>query len=122
MSDRSTQPGVVVGLDGSLSSTLAVREPTIRNVAPTVVHVSSPLAVWPAVSIPAEIHRQHGRDARKLIADAIKVAEDSVQGGNRPDIDSELLCAALVPSLIELSERAHIMAVGCRGMPTALSV
>lgn len=119
MSGRSTHSGVVVGVDGSPSSTMAVRwaarEAIMRNVALTVVHVSSPLAVWPPVPIPAELHGRHGEEARKIIADAIEAAEDSVQDANRPKIDSELLVAAPVPTFIDLSKEAHIMVVGCRG-------
>ncbi len=119
MSGRSTHPGVVVGVDGSPSSTMALRwaarEATMRNVPLTLVHVSSWPAVWPAAPIPAELQREHGEEAGKVIADAIKVAEDSVADGNRPEIHSELLCAAPVPSLIDLSKEAHMMVVGCRG-------
>lgn len=119
MSGRSTHPGVVVGDDGSPSSTVAVewavREATMRNVPLTLVHVSNPPVVWPAASFMAEIYRRHDEDARKVIADAIKVAEDSVQQGNRPEVDSELLVAAPVPTLIDLSKEAHMMVVGCRG-------
>ena len=61
------------------------------------------------------IYRRHQEEARKIVADAIKVAEDSVLDGNRPEIDSELLCAAPVPTLIDLSKEAHMMVVGCRG-------
>jgi nucleotide-binding universal stress UspA family protein len=54
-----THPGIVVGLDGSPSTTMAVRwaarEATMRNVGLTLVHVSNPPAVWPAAPIPAEI-------------------------------------------------------------------
>jgi nucleotide-binding universal stress UspA family protein len=104
VSGVSSHSGVVVGVDGSPSSDLAVRwatrEATMRNVPLTLVHVSTP---------------QVEKDARKVIADAIKVAEDSVQDGNRPEIDSELLCAAPVPSLVDVSKEAHMMVVGCRG-------
>ena len=115
MPGRSTHSGVVVGVDGSPSSTMGVqwaaREAAMRNVPLTLVSVSS----WPAAPIPAELHRQHGEEAHKIVADAIKVAEDSVADGNRPEIDSELLCAAPVPTLIELSKEAYMMVVGCRG-------
>ncbi len=118
MTGHSTHPGVVVGVDGSPSSTMAVRwaarEATMRNVGLTLVHVSNPPAVWPAAPIPAEIYQRHREEARKVLADAIKVAEDSVEG-NRPKIDSELLSAAPVPTLIDLSKEAHMMVVGCRG-------
>ena len=118
MTGHSTHPGVVVGVDGSPSSTMAVRwaarEATMRNVGLTLVHVSNPPAVWPAAPIPAEIYQRHREEARKVLAEAIKVAEDSVEG-NRPKIDSELLSAAPVPTLIDLSKEAHMMVVGCRG-------
>ncbi len=119
MSARSTHLGVVVGVDGSPSSTMAVRwaarKASMRNVGLTVVHVSEPPAVWPAAPIPAVIYQRHDEEVRKLVADAIKIAEDSVQNGNRPEIDSELLRAAPVPTLIDLSKEAHMMVVGCRG-------
>ncbi|MGO9385893.1 MAG: universal stress protein [Mycobacterium sp.] len=118
MTGHSTHPGVVVGVDGSPSSTMAVRwaarEATMRNVPLTLVHVSSWPAVWPAAPIPAELQRQHGEEARQVLADAIKGAKDSVEG-NRPEIDSELVVAAPVPTLIDLSKEAHMMVVGCRG-------
>ncbi len=119
MSGRSTHSGVVVGVDGSPSSTMAVRwgarEATMRNVPLTLVHVSSWPAVWPTAPIPAELQRERGQEARQVIADAIKVAEDSVADSNRPEIDSELLCAPPVPTLIDLSTEAYMMVVGCRG-------
>jgi nucleotide-binding universal stress UspA family protein len=93
----------------------AAREATMRNVGLTVVHVSNPPAVWPAAPIPAEIYRRHQEGARTIIAEAIKIAEDSVSDGDRPEIDSELLCAVPVPSLVDVSKEAHMMVVGCRG-------
>ena len=65
MSARSTHSGVVVGVDGSPSSTMAVRwaarEATMRNIGLTVVHVSEPPAVWPAAPIPAVIYQRAPR-------------------------------------------------------------
>jgi len=118
MSARRTHPGVVVGVDGSPSSTMAVRwaarEAAMRNIGLTVVHVSGPPAVWPA-PIPAVAYQRHEDEARKIVADAVNVAEDTVQEGNRPEFDSELLCAAPVPALIDLSKEAQMVVVGCRG-------
>ncbi len=120
MTGHSTHPGVVVGVDGSPSSDLAVRwaarEATMRNVPLTIVHVSTPPVVWPAAPILVELHQRRGeKEARKIITDAIKVAEDSVQEGNRPEIDSELVFAAPVPTLADFSKEAQMMVVGCRG-------
>jgi nucleotide-binding universal stress UspA family protein len=117
---RSTHRGVVVGVDGSPSSEVAVRwaarEAAMRSVSLTLVHVSTPPVVWPAAPILVELHERRGEaEARKIITEAITVAEDSVLEGNRPEIDSELVWAAPVPSLIDLSNEAHMMVVGCRG-------
>jgi len=87
----------------------------MRNIGLTLVHVSNPPAVWPAAPIPAQIYQRHEEEARKVVADAIKVAQDSVQEGSPPEIDSELLCAAPVPTLIDVSKEAHMMVVGYRG-------
>ena len=119
MSARSKHSGVVVGFDGSPSSTMAIRwaarEASMRHIGLTVVHVSEPPAVWSAAPIPAVIYQRHDEEVRKAVADAIKIAEDSVQEGNLPEIDSELLRAAPVPTLIDLSKDAYMMVVGCRG-------
>ena len=87
----------------------------MRNIGLTLVHVSEPPAVWPAAPIPAVIYQRHQEGARQLVADAIRVAEDSVPKGNRPEIDSELLSAAPILTLIHLSKEAHMVVVGCRG-------
>jgi nucleotide-binding universal stress UspA family protein len=119
MSGGSTHSGVVVGIDGSPSSMMAVRwaarEATMRNMGLTLVHVSNPPAVWPAAPIPAQIYQRHREEARKVVADAVAVAEESLQGGTRPEINSELRCASPVLTLIDLSEEARMMVVGCRG-------
>jgi nucleotide-binding universal stress UspA family protein len=89
----------------------AARKATMRNVGLTLVHVLG----WPAATIPAEVYQRYKEGNPQLIADAIKVAEDSVAEGDRPKIDSELLCAAPIPTLIDLSKDAYMMVVGCRG-------
>ena len=124
MSGRSTHPGVVVGVDGSPFSTLAVRwaarEATMRNVPLTLVHVVPThcrlivLAGRPP-RFPPSSPAGRKKDAANIIADAIKVAEDSVAGRRPPEINSELFFAAPVPTLVDLSKEAQMMVVGCRG-------
>ena len=93
----------------------------MRNVSLTLVNVvprpaaSSSSLVWPAAPIPADVASWQEERGREAIADAIKVAEDSVQDGNRPEINSELFFAAPVPTLVDLSKEAQMMVVGCRG-------
>ena len=125
MSKRITHHGVVVGADGSPSSRVAVRwaarEAAMRHVPLTVVHVAASLPVaastlaWPAGRVPEEVLEIQENEARRVIADAIKVAEDSAEGGDGPEINSELFFGAPVPTLVDLSKEAQMVVVGCRG-------
>ncbi len=87
----------------------------MRNIGLTVVHVSNPPSVWPGTPIPAAFYRRLEDEARTVIADAIRVVEDTVRADHRPEIDSELVCAAPVPTLIDLSKEEYMVVVGCRG-------
>ncbi len=125
MSEHISHHGVVVGADGSPSSRVAMkwaaREATMRHVPLTVVHVAPSLAgaasalAWPAGRVPEEVLEMQENDARGVIADAIKVVEDSAADGDGPEINSELLFGGPVPSLADLSKDAQLMVVGCRG-------
>ena len=123
MSSGPAHPGVLVGVDGSPSSRAAARwaahEATVRNVPLTPVHVvctpavSSSALSWPAVPIPAELRQRPEDEAAKVMADAIKLVEDSATEGARPEIKSELFFSAPVPTLVDLSKETQM--VGCRG-------
>jgi nucleotide-binding universal stress UspA family protein len=125
MSARNTHHGVVVAVDGSPSSQVAVRwaarEATMRHVSLTVVHVAPSLAVaastlvWPAGRVPEEVLEIQENEARRVIADAVNIAEDGAAGGDRPEITSELFFGSPVPTLVDLSKEAQMMVVGCRG-------
>ena len=54
-----------------------------------------------------------GRRSSGIIADAIRAVEDS--GQYRPEINTELLYSAPVPTLIDLSKDAQMVVVGSRG-------
>lgn len=124
MSKHISHHGVVVGVDGSPSSRVALqwaaREATMRHVPLTVVHVvpsqsaASALA-WPAGRVPEEVLEIQENDARRVIADAVKVVEDSAGGGDRPEVNDELLFGGPVPALADMSKDAQLVVVGCRG-------
>lgn len=120
MTSHITHRGVVVGADGSPFATNAIRwaahEAAMRNVALTIVHVVSTQGlVWSATAIPAEFYERQEEDARRIIAEAIKIAEDSIPASGRVQINNELLSGPAVPTLVDLSKEAQMMVVGCRG-------
>jgi nucleotide-binding universal stress UspA family protein len=122
MSTRMTHQGIVVGVDGSPSARMAVRwaarEAAMRNISLSLLHVVD-IAPWgslpsgaEAIPLPVDIIGRQKAAAEKVIADAIKVIEDS---GDRPQTMTEICLAAPVPTLIDLSKEAQLMVVGCRG-------
>jgi nucleotide-binding universal stress UspA family protein len=87
---------------------------TLIHVIPTIAANSAALA-WSATPIPDELREWREEQARKIIAEAIKVIDDSAEGGKYPDIDSETFISARVPTLVDLSKEAQLIVVGCRG-------
>ncbi|MGZ8813743.1 MAG: universal stress protein [Mycobacterium sp.] len=124
MPRRISHHGVVVGVDGSPSSRVAVawatREAAMRHVPLAVVHVADFLSVaastlaWPAGRIPEEVREIQENEARNVIADAISAAEGAADG-DRPEIDSEMLSGKPVPALVDLSKDAQMVVIGRRG-------
>ena len=124
---HAMNPGVVVGVDGSSSSKRAVQwaahEARMRNLPLTLVHVVVTPSWGPApwllsndpLPLPAEEDPALEKSGRKIIADAIKIAEDSTHGTGRPEINSELFFSVPVPTLVDLSKEAQMVVVGRRG-------
>ena len=123
MSERIPHHGVVVGTDGSASSTVALRwaarEATMRHLALTVVHVAAPFPVavsalqWPAGRVPDEVLEIEENEGRRIIAAAIKLVEHAV--GSRPEVTSELLFGGAASTLIDLSKEAEMVVIGRHG-------
>ena len=80
-------------------------------------HRRSVRSPWPGPQRPSLRKSSSGRDedARNIIADAIKVVEDSAESGDRPEINGELLYGGPVPTLVGLSKEAQMVVAGCRG-------
>jgi len=125
MSNRLAHKGIVVGVDGSSSSMLAVRwaahEAGMRNVPLSLIHVidtppSGLLALGGAVLPPrTETQDWQKTEGAKIVSDAVKVAEDSAQSGAHPKLRTEVYFAATVPALVDLSKEAQMIVVGSRG-------
>ena len=95
----------------------------MRNVPLTLVHVAVTPSWGPApwllsndpLPVPADEDPALEKSTRKIITDAIKIAEDSTHGTDRPEIRSELFFSVPVPTLVDLSKDAQMVVVGRRG-------
>jgi nucleotide-binding universal stress UspA family protein len=127
MSNSAAGLGIVVGVDGSSSSKSAVRwaahEARMRNVRLTLVHVVVTPAWGPtpwllsdaALPLPAEEDPALEEAGQKVIAEAIKIVEDSTQDDVLTEIKSQLYFSVPVSTLVNLSKRARMVVVGCHG-------
>ena len=119
MSKLHADPGVVVGVDGSPGSKVAVqwaaRDAELRNVPLTLVHVVPATAgTWLESSlVPAWMRGQRER-GRQLVDEALKIATESCQRGSAK-IDCQMPSAMTVPALVDLSKDADLVVVGCLG-------
>ena len=112
MSSRNAHLGIVVGVDDSPAAKVAVdwaaRDAELRNVSLTLVHAVSPnLTTWwntPLSPGLAQWQKEHGR---RLLDDAVKVAENACEHPGLSQIHTEVLSSAAIPTLVDLSKDAE---------------
>jgi nucleotide-binding universal stress UspA family protein len=112
--------GVVVGVDGSDPSDMAVRwaarEAALRKLRLTLVHaITTSTTVWPAAPTSAELRQRQEVDARAIIDDAVRIAENTIEP-DRAKIDGQIFTSAPVPTLVDMSKDADMVVVGARGL------
>lgn len=112
--------GVVVGVDGSPASNAAVvwaaRDAAMRNVPLTVVHVvATDVAIWPPMPFPETWGVWQEDEGRKIVAAAVKFAEEAVPTERKLTINGEIVFAAPVSTMLEMSSDAELMVVGSTG-------
>ena len=121
MSWRNTPLGIVVGVDDSPATRVAVqwaaRDAELRNIPLTLVHAVSPeVSTWwlkpPALDRLMRWQQHYGR---RLLDEALKVVEEASQGGGPAGVHTEILATAAVPTLIDLSKDAELMVAGSQG-------
>jgi nucleotide-binding universal stress UspA family protein len=122
VSKLSTHPGVVVGVDGSPGSMVAVqwaaRDAELRNVPLTLVHVVPATAgSWLESSLVPTWMRGQRERGRQVIDEALKIAGEICQRGSAK-IECEMPSAITVPALVDLSKDADLVVVGCLGTGT----
>jgi len=121
MSTPASHRGIVVGVDGSSASTVAVewaaRDAAMRKIPLTLVKVlDSPVVyTFPRTQIPREYLQWQQDEGRTILDDAIKTVEDSTNQIGPVDVSSELMIGPPVPTLVDLSKDAAMVVVGSRG-------
>ena len=122
MSTAEPHHGIVVGVDGSPPSKVAVdwaaREAAMRNLPLTLIHVipSPTVAMWSEVPTPPELAEQLETHGQEVLRDARTIAEQATAGCDSISVDAEVITAGVLPSLIDLSKEANMIVVGCRGL------
>ena len=120
MSKPVPHPGVVVGVDGSPASKVAVywaaRDAAMRNVALTLVHViSATAATWLDAPMPGAFAQWQEDRGHVVLNDALKLVEDNAEEHGPAQIDRKLFSSGAIPTLVDLSKEAEMIVVGCRG-------
>jgi nucleotide-binding universal stress UspA family protein len=112
--------GIVVGVDGSPASNAAVcwaaRDAAMRNIPLTVVNVvNTAVATWPPLLYPDSLGVWQEDEGRKIVAHALKIAEEAVTTDRQLTVKSEIVFSTPVPTLVEMSNEADMVVVGCSG-------
>lgn len=123
LSIHQTHLGIVVGVDGSPSSTSAVEwaahDADLRNVPIKLVHVVPPIVTaaegWSDIPAPSDYARWQEEHARQLIEEAQKLAVEASSPSRASRVTSEVLYGPIVSTMVDLSTRADLVVVGCRG-------
>ncbi len=118
--DAGAHHGIIVGVDGSSGSRVAVqwaaRDAQLRNVPLTLVHVLPAVpGRWLASWLPPL--RRRRKRGRQLLDEALQLVEQSCARG-RVRVRCEMPCGLTVPTLTELSRSADMVVVGCLGTGT----
>jgi nucleotide-binding universal stress UspA family protein len=109
--------GIVVGVDDSPAAKAAVnwaaRDAELRNIPLTLVHAVSPnLTTWWNTPLPAGLAQWQKEHGRRLVDDAVKVAEDACDRAGPTHIHTEVVSSAAVPTLVDLSKDAELLVSG----------
>lgn len=121
MATSTTHHGILVAVDGSPASRVAVdwaaREAALHRFPLSIVHViESPAArVWPDVPMPSELVERAAERGRAVLEAAVDTARKTTLG-EAIRISTETFTAGVVPTLIDLSKDSDMIVVGCRGL------
>ena len=120
MSVTGKHLGIVVAADGSSASDAAIcwaaRDAAMRCIPLTVVHaVVTPMATWPPIPYPDSLAIGLEDEGRKIVAHAVKTAEESMPVDRKVAITSQLVYSTPALTVIKMSEDAELVVVGSSG-------
>jgi nucleotide-binding universal stress UspA family protein len=125
MCDQPDPVGILVGVDGSASAKRAVQwaacEAAMRNVPLRIVHVISPAIGGysgfglTTAALPEDYGQVLEAEAHRILDEATRIADDTIDGGGRVRVTAELVGSLLVPTLVDMTKEAQMIVVGCRG-------
>ena len=119
MTDARTDLGIVVGTDGGACANAAIRwaarEAAMRDLPVALAHAITPLIEAPHDGrLRSRIIRWQMYRGHQILSDACRLVAGTA-GEGAPEVRSELLFKAAVPSLVQLSKEATMLVVGSRG-------
>ena len=120
MSNPTRHNGIIVGVDGSAPSKVAVdwaaREASLRELPLTIIYISPSPMVAADIPMPVNLTERLEKHGQSVLREARSTAEDAVEGSRPITIDTEMVRAAILPTLIDRSKDADMIVVGCRGL------
>jgi nucleotide-binding universal stress UspA family protein len=115
MPTPATHCGIIVGVDGSPASKVAVdwaaRDAAMRKVPLTVVNVLYPPTAGHTPMVSTSYMQWQEDEGRKILNDALKTVEESAKQLGPIDVSGELMTGPPVPTLVELSTDAEMVVV-----------
>ncbi len=120
----STQPanhGIIVGVDGSAASRVALdwaaRDAAMRRVPLTLVHILPGAAMqsWIQVPLPSSFYEDEKIEAERILAEA-RATVEAATGDAGLAVAEMVLSGQPVPTLADLSRNADLIVVGSRGL------
>lgn len=122
MSTTPAPLGIVVGVDGSAPSRVAIdwaaRNAARRGAPLTLVHVlpGAVVQAWIQVPLPATFVEDEKQAAREILADAVAVVDAATEGGERVRVDQKVVSGQPISALADLTKDAEMIVVGSRGL------
>jgi nucleotide-binding universal stress UspA family protein len=121
MSNVASHMGVVVGVDDSPASRVAVqwaaRDAELSDMPLTLVHAISPeIGGWMQVGFPPGLAQWQKTQGHRIIDAALRTVDQACKHNGPARVDTELICEAAVPALLDLSKEAKLIAVGSHGI------